>query len=152
MEEVAERIRDIRLPAPDFWWPPAPGWWLLGVMLLLLALAIGGYLWRGRALRRQALGELEKIRHGFEQQGDTRALAMALNVLLRRVAMAKRSREEVASLQGRAWLELLDRLGGRQMFSQGVGEALLLAPYKPGTAFDAQALLRLVEEWIGEVA
>jgi hypothetical protein len=150
MEPIAQRIRDIRLPEPDFWWPPAPGWWLLGVAMLLLVLLIAGTLyWRGR-LRRAALRELKGIRNRFEQDGDGRALAMALNLLLRRVAMAKYSREEVAACHGRAWLELLDRLGGGQWFSRGQGEVLLRAPYRPEIPFDGQALLRLVEVWIGE--
>lgn len=151
MESVAERIRDIRLPEPDFWWPPAPGWWLLGAAGILLVLALGGYRYRRGRLRRAAMQELERIRSRFEQDRDERALAMALNLLLRRVAMARCSREEVAPLHGRAWLELLDRLGGRARFSQGQGEVLLQAPYRPGIRFDGEALLRLVEAWIREV-
>jgi len=31
-----EQMRDIQLPAPVGWWPPAPGWWLLTVLVLAL--------------------------------------------------------------------------------------------------------------------
>jgi len=49
-------LRDIHLPAPLSWWPPAPGWWLLLTLLVAIAL-LGGYLlhrYRRNALQRAA--------------------------------------------------------------------------------------------------
>lgn len=146
--ELADLIRDIRLPEPDFWWPPAPGWWVLGGGLILVVAGLAWFFyWKGR-LRRAALGELERIRFRFEEDGDYRALAMALNMLLRRVAMARHSRRAVAPLHGRQWLEFLDRTGETAQFSRGAGRVLLEAPYVPQADFDARALLALVETWL----
>jgi len=151
MTDVVERMRDIRLPEPDFWWPPAPGWWLLGVLSGMLLLALGLFIRRRRRLRRLALAELEGIRERFHRDGDRRALAMALNMLLRRVALARHDRHSVAPLRGEAWLEFLDTTGHTRHFARGIGRALLQAPYRPDTGFDERSLLELVEKWIREV-
>ncbi len=152
MEEIVQQMRDIRLPEPHFWWPPAPGWWLLGILSGALLLGLGMFLYRKSQLRRLALGELEGIRQRFRQDGDRRELAMALNVLLRRVALTRHPRREVAPLHGEAWLEFLDRTGGHSRFRHGLGRVLLQAPYAPEVPFDAEALLVLAEDWIRAVA
>ena len=151
MADIVQRMRDIHLPEPGFWWPPAPGWWLLALLLAALVLGAGWLFHRRGRLRRQALAELEQLRGRFRREGDRRALAMALNVLLRRVALAEHARDEVAPLRGEAWLAFLDRAGGPRRFSRGEGRVLLQAPYAPATPFDAEELLALAETWIRAV-
>jgi len=140
-------LRDIHLPAPVGWWPPAPGWWLLlaGVPLLLILLA-----WLWRWLRRQtvkklALRELEAIVQsdvGFSEK--TRQLA----VLLRRTCLSVYPREEVAGLVGEQWLAFLDGPLGGQDFSAGAGRLLLEAPYRREPQGDLDALFKLCRAWI----
>ena len=40
---LLEQLAPLREPAPITWWPPAPGWWLLGV--LMMALLLWGAYW-----------------------------------------------------------------------------------------------------------
>ena len=66
-EELA--LRDIHLPAPVGWWPPAPGWWLLAGLMLAVIIWL---FWRWQQQRRSeqglelALSELERLQgmHG----------------------------------------------------------------------------------------
>lgn len=143
-------LRDIHLPAPIGWWPPAPGWWLLlfGIPALLL---LSVWLWR--FLRRQtpkklALREWEAIvRSDAAAVEKTRQLA----ILLRRVCLSVYPREEVAGLTGEAWLAFLDAPLKHKGFSEGVGRLLLDTPYRRDAQLDVEALAALCREWLNSL-
>ncbi|OYU00032.1 MAG: hypothetical protein CFE40_01565 [Burkholderiales bacterium PBB1] len=123
-----------RAPPPLGWWPLAPGWWGL-VAVLLLALALAGWL-RKRARQpsikrwqRVALRELAQLQRTPRPTGsDDAQLARELQHLLRRYAIARHGRETVASLSGDAWLAFVVRHGGRDWAGDS-GQALLRCAY-----------------------
>jgi hypothetical protein len=138
-------LRDIHLPAAVGWWPPAPGWWLLLGLGLVLAATVA---WLVRCRRRSrdrrlALAELDRLAGLPPEQ-----LAAALSELLRRAALCHFPARECAGLCGEAWLAFLDRPFADQPFSHGVGRVLLDAPYRPSSAVDAQQLLALGRRWL----
>lgn len=126
-------LRDWHLPEPVSWWPPAPGWWLVAGLGLALAV-IAVHCWRKRRRRtapvRAALAELAVLRSRFAQEPDGRRFAAAVSVLLRRLALARYPRDQVAGLAGRQWLDFLDRTGGAGGFTQGPGQILAELPYR----------------------
>jgi len=146
MKPDLTQLRDIHLPAPVAWWPPAPGWW---VSLLLLMIAAGlVYVLHVRRRRnhwrRRALAELARLRQAAPER-----MLPELSVLLRRVAISRYPRREVAALTGEEWLGFLDRaLGADTAFQSGVGRVLLNGPYANTAGFDAVALISLCERWI----
>jgi hypothetical protein len=140
-------LRDIHLPEPVGWWPPAPGWWLLAVGVpALLACAV--WLWhrlRRPTPKKLALREWAAIAHGaMPPQEKLRRLA----VLLRRAALSAYPREEVAGLAGEQWLAFLDRNLGGQDFSAGPGRLLAEAPYRREAPGEVDALLALCRAWL----
>ncbi|HRX71787.1 MAG TPA: DUF4381 domain-containing protein [Candidatus Competibacteraceae bacterium] len=142
-------LRDIHLPDAVSWWPPAPGWWLLTVLSLMI---IAGLIaiwrrYRRESPRRAALTELARLRTDFLRDGDGTAVAVGVSLLLRRLALVYFHRNEVAGLVGAAWLQFLDRTGGGG-FSEGPGQALTRAPYRPSEAFAVEELLKIAETWI----
>ena len=146
-------LRDIHLPEPVSWWPPAPGWWLLVALSLVV---VAGLLWLWRYRRRQtprrvALAELTRLRADFQRDGDGAAIAAGISTLLRRLALAHFPRTQVAGLVGDAWLQFLDRSGGDNQFSAGPGRALIRASYRPTEAFEIEALLNVAEAWIKRI-
>ena len=146
-------LRDIHLPAEPGFWPPAPGWWLLFAMILALAFWLGRSGWNlYRRLRRREriLGELERLQSAGLQAP---ALIAAVSALLKRVALSRYPRTEVAALTGEAWLAFLDRSGGNGRFAEGPGRALAQGAYAPsfqqgGQDFDARALIAVVRDWL----
>ena len=159
---LLETLRDIQMPAEIPWWPPALGWWLLFGAALLGYLA-WRYEWHTRWRRTSriappvaadtaAFRELERVRAAFAADGDVKALAVALSVLLRRVAMESVSRDQAAALTGEPWLEWLDAQVGGNTFSAGLGHALVDAPYRApadvADQVDGDALLQICEKWI----
>lgn len=150
-------LRDNHLPPPVDWWPLAPGWWILaGGLILLLVLWIASRGWRAALrTRRLALRELRELQRQQRRQPDSARHLRALSVLLRRIALTCHPREKVAGLSGEAWLEFLDQqLPARagQPFREGVGRALLEAPYHPAATLDTAALDQLVARWIRAAA
>lgn len=136
-------LRDIRIPAEPSWWPPAPGWWVLSLLLLTLLVWV---IWRGRRvwLRRQR-------RLSIQRQLDAEVAAASTPehqlrcaaVFLRRWVLAEDA--SAAMLRGDDWLAYLDGRDPTRPFSQGVGRLLLDGPYrKQVDTADASALLALV--------
>lgn len=66
--ELLGNLRDIHEPLPPPFWPPAPGWWILAFLILVL-IAVATYLaWRRyRAIERARMpyrvAERELARH-----------------------------------------------------------------------------------------
>lgn len=145
-------LRDIHLPGAPALWPPAPGWWLLAVLLLVL-LAWAGIAavrrHRVHQARQRVRNALARIEAGLAQDDGSAALA-ELSVLLRGQALARFPRAQVAGLTGQAWLQFLDQAGGASGFADGPGRVLATAPYQriAPADLDATALLALVRQWL----
>ncbi|MDX1800858.1 MAG: DUF4381 domain-containing protein [Marinobacter sp.] len=100
-------LHDIHLPQPGGFWPPAPGWWLVAlVALVLVAGAVMLVLRRRRRNRwlRQALRELDLT--GFSQLADQQQL-VELNQLIKRAARARYPDQHPESLSGERWIGFL---------------------------------------------
>ena len=59
-EELLQRMRDIHYPEAPGWFPPAPGWWFL-LLLLLLAIGYALYRWRKRRAQRAPYAEALRL-------------------------------------------------------------------------------------------
>lgn len=143
-------LRDIHLPEPVSWWPPAPGWWLL-MLAVLLGIALAAWLlrrYRRGALQRSARQALDAITREWKQSGDTQQLTRQLSVLMRRLCLSRSPRVEVAGLTGTTWLQHLDSQLPGEHFQNGVGRVLVEAPYAAQVDVDGDALLQLCDRWI----
>jgi len=144
-------LRDIHAAAAPAAWPPAPGWWLLAA--LLIALLVIGTLWllrryRSYRLKCQIMDELDALTNRKLEENSVAFLAQ-LSILLRRIALRRYAREQVAALTGSDWLRFLDATGGGGDFEHGVGQILEAGPYRPhNRELPAEELLALARRWV----
>jgi hypothetical protein len=123
-------LRDIVLPLAVPWWPPAPGWWIIGagiVAAILMASTRAYRRYRANAYRREAIRELDAL--------PDRTAVMPL---LKRTAMAAYGREGVAALSGADFLAFLDRTGRTKDFTSGPARLLPMLAYSRETTMAPQ--------------
>lgn len=145
-------LRDIHLPDPISWWPPAIGWWiLLTASLVILILAI----WAIRTVRKPTLKktarkEFKLILDAFEANKNPTECVANLSLFLRRVVLThKRKDLKTAGMTGIPWLKYLDQFLDEPEFSSGAGRILLTGPYQ--RQIDNEAAIRLIklcEKWV----
>lgn len=149
-----EALHDIVLPAPVGLWPPAPGWWLLaGAALALVVLLLI------RRQRRQsppasdaldqASAALEQALRHWEDMGDGLAYLHRANRALKKAALVRWPRQEVAGLHGEAWRRFLLARGADPALAGPVGD-WLTAHYgtQPPPADQLVHLHGLLQDWL----
>jgi hypothetical protein len=145
------QLRDIHLPPPIGWWPPAPGWWLLAALVSIALLAIvvwAGRRYRQRRYRRFALRQLRALHQQWQTQHDDAQFVQAVNRLLKQCALSAFPHSEVAILSGAEWLEFLDRRLRKPRFTEPNLRALANI-YRPAPPeIPAEALFAAAEYWI----
>jgi hypothetical protein len=150
--DILAQMRDIHMPPEPGLWPPAPGWWLLGIVVLIGLGWLVRQGWQALAryrLYRRVARELAIICERHQQHGDAQKLTAEISRLLRRAALREHERERAAGLIGDNWLTFLDQTGHTETFSTGPGRCLATAPYGGhADPVDAEALAGTVRRWL----
>jgi hypothetical protein len=146
-------LRDIHLPEPISWWPPAPGWWmLLGLAVLaLIAFALLRRWYLRRRRRQRVFEQLARLESAYHQHRDALQLVRELSVLMRRAGISLYPRRDIASLTGDNWLAWLDGTSPHKGFSDGAGRVLAKAPYTnslDARQNDIEDLITLCRNWL----
>lgn len=151
-----DRLHDIVAPPPVPWWPPAPGWYCVLLLALVLVAVLAVRLlihWQRNRYRREALAEFRKQERRLRDPTQRLSALAALGTLLKRVAVTAYPRGDVASLTGAAWAGFLDETGGTTAFRASVAGRLAAATYAPTTVLDlgdseASLIAASVRNWI----
>jgi len=148
-------LHDLALPPPISWWPPAPGWWILAVLLLITLVVVLRWAWRWyqySAPKRAALQQLKQRWKAYQQHQNGLQLVREIEILLKQMALCRFPNEQVAPLHGQHWLQFLDKTGQTQGFTRGVGhwlgEGLYQAKMPQHQPAQLQALVDLCRQWI----
>ena len=147
-------LQDIHLPAEIGLWPPAWGWWLLLVVVIVCVASLGFLIKRNKSRNAYRALAIAELNNSFKQYSDEQnsEYLQALSVILRRTALSGFGNQFNASLKGHDFLQWLDEQCTKthSQFSQGVGTALLIGPYQRNPEFDRVALHQLSLLWIKE--
>ncbi|MEO1081794.1 MAG: DUF4381 domain-containing protein [Pseudomonadota bacterium] len=146
-QSIASMLEPLRSPDAVSWWPPAPGWWVLVALLLLVLIVLARWLWRfyrrGAPLRSAKL-ELQQIRSDSAEPGERIA---RLTALQRRIAIRMAGRRACAGLTGTSWIGFLNDLAGSD--EPCFDEAAVDLPYRPEvSAGDLDALVDSTQRWL----
>lgn len=147
-------IHDIHLPAAVSAWPPAIGWWLLAVILCLVALIIFKLVQLKKhykappAYKKIALREMQLLETRFKNDEASTEYLREVSGLLRRIALSYLPRESVAGLTGAQWIEQLNKLSGETVFTAELSALLINAPYQKNISFDKNELLLSCKRWV----
>jgi hypothetical protein len=91
------------VPPPVSWWPPAPGWYVVGALAVALAVWSawrGWERWRAAVYRRAALAELRRLERRAADGSQHAAALREVPALVKRTALAAYPLGTVASLSG----------------------------------------------------
>ena len=122
-----DKLHDIVVPEAVHPWPPAPGWYVLGglVLILLVWLIVNATRhWIKNRYRRAAIEELNQLRQDSKSLEQRSHAIVGVDQILKRVALVTWPRQDVASLSGRTWMEFLNRTGRGNEFTNEQIEAL----------------------------
>src|SRR5690606_10438427 len=136
MTGAALPLRDVHMRRPPSWWPPAPGWWMLAAVAMVLFLGWAAWRWH-KARRRRLAGRL--FDQAVAAAATPAAQVAAISALLRRAA--RRVEPGADALDGDAWLAFLDRGLAQDPFRHGPGALLRDGAFRPEV--DAQAVQAL---------
>jgi hypothetical protein len=148
--QLLEQLRDIHSAGQPGWWPPAPGWWVLAfIFLLVLGLLLRKFLhWLSIRRRRQTwLRELEALNREHDPSQHPREYLAGLNRLFRAVAVRAFPGTACGRLQGEPWVAWIKALLPERADSDSLN-ALASGPYEPAPGFDALTLNEMARTWV----
>ncbi|WP_226661970.1 DUF4381 domain-containing protein [Microbulbifer aggregans] len=151
MQALLGQLKDIHEPSAIGWWPPAPGWWLLGA-LILLAIAGAAFLYSHmRQKRLKNRYRIEGIRLLDNIDPSSPQAVEAINIVLKRVAVAAYGRDPCAPLTGQRWIKFLEDTAQLEMDAPA-RRALLesLYQHKDADSQDFAALRDFAVNWVRE--
>lgn len=148
-------LHPIVLPGSPSLFPPAPGWYMLGIALFYLVLrsccrAVRQY--RKNRYRRQALFALDQLEKEYGTKGDVEILRI-IPRLLKWAGLQAYPASEVASLTGREWGMFLQN-SAQTGFPDEVAHHLALVSSSPSerladlTPPQVEVLFFHVRQWI----
>jgi hypothetical protein len=134
-------LKDIHLPDPPGWWPPAPGWWVLAALILFALVWMVRRLYRSRRRQARIARSLQQFDRAIAAADGSPARLAAASVLLRRAARLQDP--AAAVLIGQDWLAFLDGDDPTRPFSHSAGAMLIDGAFRADIDADVAPALAI---------
>lgn len=148
--DALSQLRDIHQPVSGGLWPPAPGWWLLALIALVLVAIIIWLLYRYRQKsrwRRLAKAELNRLSAAAEPSPEWFS---RLNTLLKQIARESHPELYPETLSGEDWINfLLEQAPADRIASRPLVEAMVQSTWQPQASADPAQALTFARQWLG---
>lgn len=108
-QALLAQLKDIHIPQNPHWWPPAPGWWLVALLMGFLAWKLIRFLVktkRNAKMKKFALAELDRIALQATEQPPSWG-HQQLAVLMKRIARQAFPDDNVAAFDNKTWKHFL---------------------------------------------
>jgi hypothetical protein len=148
--DLLSQLRDIHTAPPVPWWPPAPGWWVLAFLLMVLLVWIGRRLlasYRVRQRRKQMLAWVDHLNATIDPQLQPQAYLATLNRIFKLVALRAYPESHCAALAGSDWVDFLTEKMNKSPLADSLN-VLESGPYDPAPRFDPEVMSELTRYWI----
>ncbi len=148
--DLLAQLKDIHSAPTVSWWPPAPGWWLLALLVFTLLFWFGRRMvsrYRIHQRRQQMLGWIDHLNATVDPQKDPHSYLATLNRVFKIVALRAFPTRHCAQMAGHDWTGFLQQ----NLHSNKQDEALSVlaaGPYQPVPEFDPAAISALARAWI----
>ena len=145
-------LDDIIIPEGIDFWPLAPAWYILLVLCVLSVFLFMNFYKKYKkkwTYRKQALALLKQSFQSRQTSGDS-ACNQALVKILKQTAISAYldHKEKISSLQGKAWVNFLNKQSRKPVFDQEMGAFLALGIYQQNSEIDVERFYRLCAQWI----
>ena len=158
VEKLLSQLNGLQPPPEPNGWPLAPGWWII-VCLIAISIVVVAYCYRRKKrqlLYRQAKFELRHIADAHQKTDDDQQLLFSLSKWLRQVSLAAYPSQQIESVTGQDWIELLDQTMPnheftQESFTQGAGQVFASAIYANQPQADSAEILRICSIWLNSV-
>lgn len=142
------QLVDIQIPVTPSIWPPAPGWWFLALLILVVLIYVTTKAIKkinANKPRREFIAQLKAI---AAQTADTRQAIDQIAALLKQYSIHRFGRQRISRLSGDNWIRFLDKqTRSGNGFSTGVGSALGESRYQRDSNVDIEALTAFLIAW-----
>jgi len=150
-------LRDIHLPDPVSWWPPAMGWWFLLLFIVLFIWALVSFVkyLRKPVLKKSAKAELSLVITAYQQHQDKHLLLQQISILFRRIGISYFSRNDNAGIAGLEWYAKINSLVEKNRISDDMVELLSQGPYQRRPELDEQKIQNLIDQtqrWVSALS
>jgi len=108
-EDLLSQLRDVRPPTDIGWWPIAPGWWMLGIFVVISLVSIIYFSrkkYQKNAWRRQALASFIELKARYLDSPSAASIS-EINSLLKRAIASANSDNTYLSKTGESWAKTL---------------------------------------------